>query len=76
MEFLSTWQFWVGFTIGLFAGAIVGYFVAALCAVSSRASRQEERMEDERIFEAAKRERKRRGLPETEIVTKNNLGTD
>lgn len=72
MEFLSTWQFW----LGIFIGAIVGFFVAALCAVSGRASREEERISDEAIYEAAKREEERRGGPEIEIATQGKPEDD
>lgn len=40
-------QSWIFDLILLFGGAIVGYFTACLCAVSSRASRDEERWEEE-----------------------------
>ncbi|MBA7697361.1 hypothetical protein ES703_106026 [subsurface metagenome] len=45
MNFLSMWQFWIGFAIGIFIGCIIGYFVAALCCISGRASRLEEKLE-------------------------------
>jgi len=45
MNFLSMWQFWIGVGIGIFIGCIIGYFVAALCCVSGRASRFEEKLE-------------------------------
>jgi len=45
MNFLSMWQFWIGFGIGIFIGCIVGYFVAALCFISGRESRLEEMRE-------------------------------
>ena len=46
-------KFWIGFIIALPVGAIVGYFVAALCAVSGRASRMEEKIEDSIKLETA-----------------------
>ena len=67
MGFLLTWQFW----LGIFIGAIVGYFTAALCAISGRASREEER-----IYDAHKREEMRRGESDIEIATKNDPRTD
>ena len=45
MNFLSMWQFWIGLAIGVFIGGIVGFFVAALCCISGRASRREEKLE-------------------------------
>jgi len=49
MNFLSMWQFWIGFGVGIFIGNIIGYFVAALCCISARASRQEENLEQSLI---------------------------
>ena len=45
MKFLSMWQFWIGFGVGIFIGSIIGYFVAALCCISGRESRLEEKRE-------------------------------
>jgi len=45
MNFLSMWQFWIGFAIGIFIGCIIGYFVVALCCISGRESRLEEMRE-------------------------------
>ena len=44
-EFTQSWAF--AFIIGCFVGAIIGYFVTALCAISGQASREEERREAE-----------------------------
>lgn len=44
-SFFSSWGFWL--ILGLFIGAIVGFFTACLCAVSGHASRDEERWEEE-----------------------------
>ncbi len=44
-EFFHSWAF--AFILGCFAGGMVGFFVAALCAVSGRASRMEEEIEAE-----------------------------
>jgi len=41
MNFLSMWQFWIGFGVGIFIGCIIGYFVAARCFISGQASRRE-----------------------------------
>jgi len=77
MEFLSTWQFWVGFTIGLFAGAFIGFFVAALCAASGRASRMEEKIErDEDLYYREDEDLAETLTDEMEIVTQNNPRTD
>jgi len=43
--FFQSWGFWL--ILGLFIGAIFGFLVAALCAVSGQASRDEERWEEE-----------------------------
>lgn len=45
MNFLSMWQFWIGLAVGVFIGNIIGYFVAALCCISGRESRLEEKRE-------------------------------
>ena len=58
IEFFHSHAFY--FIIGCFIGAIIGFFTAALCAASGRASRMEERISDEAIYEAEERERKRR----------------
>ena len=41
--FFQSNGFWL--CLGLVIGAIIGYFVAALCAISGQASRDEERLE-------------------------------
>lgn len=53
-EFFHSQAF--AFIIGCFIGGAIGFFVAALCAGSGRASRAEEEM----IYKAAKREEQRR----------------
>jgi len=45
-EITSSWAF--AFIIGCFVGAIIGFFVAALCAISGQASRAEEEREARR----------------------------
>jgi len=41
--FFQSWSFWL--CLGLVIGAIVGFFVAAICAVSGQVSRDEEHRE-------------------------------
>jgi len=43
MSFFKSWAFW--FLVGCFVGVIIGYFVAALCFISARASRFEDKLE-------------------------------
>ncbi len=43
--FFQSNGFWL--CLGLVIGAIVGFFTACLCAISSQASRDEERWEEE-----------------------------
>ncbi len=43
MSFFKSWAFW--FIFGCFVGVIIGFFVAALCSISARASRHEEKLE-------------------------------
>jgi len=43
MSFFKSWAFW--FLAGIFIGCIIGYFVAALCFISARASRHEDKIE-------------------------------
>ncbi|KKN08075.1 hypothetical protein LCGC14_1060320 [marine sediment metagenome] len=43
MSFFKSWAFW--FLVGCFIGTIIGYFVAALCFISGRESRLEEKRE-------------------------------
>ena len=64
-DFFHSWAFW--FIIGCFVGACFGVVLAAILAASGRASRMEERISDEAIHEAAKREEARIGESETEI---------
>jgi len=45
MNFLSMWQFWIGVAVGIVIANIIGYFVVALCFISPRASRFEEKLE-------------------------------
>ena len=68
MEILSTWQFWVGFVVAF----ILVFIVWVICAAGSKRSRAEEEL----IYEAVRREEKRRGEPGIEIVTQNNPRTD
>lgn len=58
INFFHSWAF--AFIIGCFVGGFIGFIGAAILAASGKASR----MEDERIFEAARREEQRRGLPD------------
>jgi len=57
-EFTQSWAFW--FIIGCFAVAVIVFILWIICAASGRASRMEERISDEAIYEAEERERKRR----------------
>jgi len=43
MSFFKSWAFWL--LVGCFVGVIIGYFVAALCFISARESRLEEKRE-------------------------------
>jgi len=43
MSFFKSWAFWM--LVGIFIGSIIGYFVAALCCISGRESRIEEKRE-------------------------------
>jgi len=43
MSFFKSWAFWL--LVGIFIGCIIGYFVAALCFISARESRLEEKRE-------------------------------
>ncbi len=43
MDFFKSWAFW--FIFGCFIGVIIGFFVAALCCISGRESRLEEKRE-------------------------------
>ena len=74
-DFFHSWAF--AFIIGLFIGGIIGFFTTALCAISARASREEERIENSLIYEATKKEEARRGCkPDVEIAMQNNPRTD
>ena len=42
MSFFKSWAFW--FLFGCFVGVIIGFFVAALCSISARESRREEKL--------------------------------
>jgi len=64
-------NFWIGFIIGGFICALIGFLGAAILAASGRASRMEEKM----VYDAYEREKKRRGWP-AEIATKNDPRTD
>jgi len=74
IEFFHSHAFW--FIIGGFVGGAIGFIGAAILAASGRASRMEERISDEAIYEAEERERKRRGCPEPEMANQNNPRTD
>ena len=43
MSFFKSWAFWM--LVGCFIGVIFGYFVAALCFISTRESRRDEKRE-------------------------------
>jgi len=43
MSFFKSWAFWM--LVGCFIGFIFGYFTAAICFISARASRDEEKLE-------------------------------
>jgi len=47
MSFFRSWAFW--FLVGCFVGVIIGYFVAAICFISARESRREEKQEQLRM---------------------------
>lgn len=57
-DFFQSWAF--AFIIGCFVGGAIGFIGAAILAASGQASRAEDRI----IYEAAKREEKRMGLPD------------
>jgi len=42
-DFFHSWSFY--FLLGLFIGTMFGFFIAALCASSGKASREEEKFE-------------------------------
>ncbi len=63
-EFTQSWAFW--FLIGVICFA-AGFALAIIIASGSRRSK---------AYEIIERERKRRGKPDIEIVTKNNPRTD
>ena len=68
-EFTQSWAFI--FIVGVTC-FIVGFVLATILAASGKASRAEERISDEAIYEVTKREEERRGGPETEIATRGN----
>jgi len=47
MSFFKSWAFWM--LVGCFIGVIIGYFVAALCFISARADRHQEKLEQSRM---------------------------
>ena len=69
-NFYQSWAFW--FLLGCFAVAVIVFILWVICAAGSKGSRAEEEL----IYEAARREKKRRGEPKIEIVTQNNPRTD
>jgi len=79
-EFTQSWAF--AFLFGCFIGAIIGFFVAALCAASSKGSRMEEKIENCLFQDQASIDNfctkllaKYKGKP-VEVVTKNDPRTD
>ena len=48
MSFFRSWAF--AFILGCFVGGAIGFIGAALCAVSGRASRVEEKREDRQKY--------------------------
>lgn len=68
INFFHSWAF--AFIAGCFVGGIIGFFTAAILAASGRASRMEDRISDEAIYKAAKRQERREGYPEFKIATK------
>ena len=69
-EFFHSQAF--AFIIGCFVVAVIAFILWVICAAGSKRSRAEEAL----IYEAARREEKRRGEPGIEIVTQNNPRTD
>ena len=69
-EFIQSWA--CAFIIGCFIGGAIGFFATIIISASGKASRMEEKM----VYDAYERERKRRGEPDIEIVTKNDPRTD
>jgi len=58
-EFFHSQAF--AFILGCFVGGLIGFIGAVILAASGKASRMEERISDEAIHEATKREEKRTG---------------
>ena len=67
-DFFHSWAF--AFIIGCFVGGCFGFLGAAILATSGRASRMEEKMSDEAIYKAAKRQKRKEGCPRFERITK------
>jgi len=67
-EFTNSWVF--AFIAGCFVGGICVFIATIIIVAGSNRSRAEERISDEAVYEAIKREEERRGGPETEIATR------